>query len=343
MTFSFSQKLRVFVIQLIIQAIWLVDITSAYLKSGILAAFIIFTVFATGIYKLPSIVAKDAIFFREGLVASMYPRQSIFVANNVLGAATYRQIPFVANKIPMPTFSAKSILVMDATRDKVLLDINSSRQLAPASTTKLMTALVALDLYALTDTLTVPYLCTLNDSQRVGLKEGTAYFVKDLLYGLLVDSGGDCACTLAVGKVDVGEFVNLMNQKAVDFGLSGTHFTNPVGFDGSHYSTAYDLYQLAKKAVSVDLIHKFVATKSYSFASVDAKDTITIFNTNKLLWDLPGSIGVKTGQTQEAGEVLVYEYRDVTKTLISVVMGSQDRFADTKAALDWVFQSYSWK
>ena len=140
---------------------------------------------------------------------------------------------------------------MDATTKKALFKLNSDARTAPASTTKLMTALVALDIYAVDDKLAVPYFCTVIDTQKAGLPESAEFTVKDLLYALLVTSAGDAACTLSTGKVSYNEFITLMNKKAQDLGMTNTAFTNSIGLDGvdnSHYSTAEDLYKLATAA-----------------------------------------------------------------------------------------------
>src|SRR5258708_16310878 len=122
---------------------------------------------------------------------------------------------------------------MDLTTSKPLYQLNSLAKMAPASTTKLMTALVALDLYKLDDVVEVPNICTLIDSERAGFKPGDQVLIKDMLYALLIKSAGDAACTLAIDKVTYGQFVTLMNKKAQQLGMHNTSFTNPVGLDAA--------------------------------------------------------------------------------------------------------------
>jgi D-alanyl-D-alanine carboxypeptidase len=95
--------------------------------------------------------------------------------------------------------------------------------------------------------------------------------------------------------------------------------------------------------MDTSFISKIVATKEYKFNSVSKNNPLTVYNTNKLLWEIPQSVGIKTGTTQEAGEVLIYEYRKQPVDLIIIVMGSQDRFSDTKNLLYWTLNNYSWE
>lgn len=286
--------------------------------------------------------------------------------NNVLGAQTVKEHPVVIKDIPVPKITAKSALVIDMDTGRTLFDLNSDAKYAPASTTKLVTALVSLNLYTLDQDLSVPEFCTTLDSQRVGLLAGKHYSVKDLLYSLLIESAGDSACVLATSKMAYGDFVQLMNDTAAEMDMANTHFSNPVGLDGingDQISTAEDLYKLTNAALKSDLIREIVKTREYRFKYTDKPSVfgplaapdknkaseipedpeIYIFNTNKLLWDIPQTIGVKTGTTAEAGEVLIYEYKDDLRTLLIIVMGSTDRFEDTKALLGWVTAKYSWE
>jgi serine-type D-Ala-D-Ala carboxypeptidase (penicillin-binding protein 5/6) len=264
----------------------------------------------------------------------------------VLGIKSDRSFPVKVNQDTTPAITAKSALVVDRKNSKVLYELNDSAELAPASTTKLMTALVALDLYKLDDVLTVSQECTAIDSTKAWLWKDAQFKVKDLLYTMLIDSAGDAACVLSTGKVSTDEFVSLMNRKAVSLGMTSTHFSNVIGLDGvdgNHYSTAKDLYDLASKAMDNNLIKDIVKTKTFEIKSTDAKFVSTIYNTNKLLEEIPQSVGIKTGTTAGAGEVLIYAYKDSDKDLFIIVMGSQDRFADTKVLLSWVLNSFSWK
>ena len=261
----------------------------------------------------------------------------------VLGYSTVS----LARELPPPSISSQVALVMDKNTDKELFELNSSQEVAPASTTKLMTALVSLDIYNKEDVLEVPSFCTTVDGSKVGLPAKKFFTVEKLLHALLIQSGADAACVLSTGKGSYDDFVKLMNDKAKEIGMNNTSFTNPIGLDGingSHYSTAKDLYVLSKKATSNIEIANIVKLKDSVVASVDEKITLKVNNTNKLLWEIPNTIGVKTGTTVAAGEVLIYEYLEEAQNidLVIIVMNSSDRFYDTKNLLNWTLGSYSW-
>lgn len=224
------------------------------------------------------------------------------------------------------------------------------QKLPPASTTKMMTALTAYDLYDLDSMLLVPATCTRGDNQKAGFQAGDYVSVRDLFFSLLVSSSGDAACALASGFVNTlgGEqlitydkFIDLMNLKAASLNLDDTVFSNPIGLDdanGNHVSSAWDLYLLSVELTKNTLFKQIVQTKEYVLYLSNKKVIMT--NTNKLLFDVEGTVGIKTGTTAGAGEVLVYEYNKDSTNIVIVVMGSSDRFTDTKNLLEWVISSY---
>lgn len=267
-----------------------------------------------------------------------------FKNSGVLGASVV--IPSLVRELPVPQISSSVALVVDKHTDTLLYSLHTDQTLASASTTKLMTALISLDLYSLKEDLIVPEFCTAVDGSKVGLVANASYNVLDLVNALLIQSGADAACVLSNSKVTYYGFVELMNKKALEIGMKNTSFTNPIGLDGvngSHYSTASDLYTLTKIAMLDPIISNIVATKEYKITSSDKSSSINLLNTNKLLWEIPNTVGVKTGTTAAAGEVLIYEYKETTKNidLVIIVMNSSDRFSDTKNLLTWVLGSYS--
>ncbi|MBN1162210.1 D-alanyl-D-alanine carboxypeptidase [Patescibacteria group bacterium] len=281
----------------------------------------------------------------EGLVYAPYQLSMGYTESNVLGMSKVLSLPIQLNDSEAPNISAESVLVWDVDNQRELYSKNKEEKHAPASTTKLMTALIALDLYPLDEKLVVPGECTLVDSTRVNYPSGEIFTVKSLLYSLLVASAGDSACVLSSGSVDYNSFVDLMNVKAANYGMENTHFTNPVGLDGingGHYSTAEDLLKLSLIAIRNPLISEIVKTPVYKIVSEDFNFSKDLRNTNDLLWEIPQTVGVKTGTTEEAGEVLIYEYKDDEKNILVLIMGSKDRFGDTKELLDWILNKYSW-
>lgn len=254
--------------------------------------------------------------------------------------------PELKQKIAFPFITAKAHVIVDVGSGEVLSEHNIKRTFAPASTTKLMTALVALDIYSLNETLAMTQTCQEIDSSKLWLPVGMEFTIKDLLYALLVSSAGDAGCLLANGKVTQDQFVEKMNEKAKKLGMVDSNFKNPVGLDGvngSHYSTVWDLYLLSSAAMKNPVISQIVKTKNYTFSNTGNDIEVNISNTNKLLWDLTGTVGIKTGTTSGAGEVLVYQYADGQKAIRVIMMSSEDRFLETKELVEWTLSSYEWK
>lgn len=254
--------------------------------------------------------------------------------------------PEKVSSMPFPVVSAKSYLVIDRASDTSLVSKDTAITLPPASTAKLATALASLKLYKLDEEITVPQFCTQVDGTKAGLLQGQRFLVGDLLKALLVYSAGDAGCTLSIGKTSYADFIVLMNQVAKDNDLKNTKFTNPIGLDdadGTNLSSAEDLAKLGIKATENDFIKEVVKIKEFELKDLDGRYATTLANTNKLLIDIPESVGIKTGTTTGAGEVLIYEYVKDKVDLVTVVMGSTDRFKDTTDILSWVLQSYVWE
>ena len=245
-----------------------------------------------------------------------------------------------------PAISAISAGVYDRRSGKTLFSRLPEEKLAPASTTKLVTALVALELYSPEEKVTVPYFCTNIESTKAWLPADEEFTARDLIYTMLVGSAGDAACALATSKVSYSEFVDKMNQKAVVLGMKNTNFVNPIGLDGFkgvHYSTVSDLYLLALASLSNETVQNAVKTKEFTVKSLTSDFTYKMTNTNRFLWEIAGTTGIKTGTTVGAGEVLIYGWKDKDRELVLIVMGSRDRFGDTRNLLNWSLDNYTWK
>lgn len=345
MNITLGQRLTLTILEYVLNFLWFFDYWAAYQKKAkiYLGASCCIVVLAASIGLAQSGgIQKQTYYLSSGVLASFYPESVQLPSTNVLGTSKKREIPYLLKETTPPQISAKAAIAVDVPSNKILFEYNSETQFAPASTTKLMTALVALDVYQPDDVLTVPYFCTLTESQRLGFSAGTKLKVKDLIYALLISSAGDAACTLASSEMPYTQYVELMNNKAKELGLDNTQFTNPIGLDGAHYSTAYDLYKLARIAMEYDTISTPVGKSEYTFTDTEGNLAFKAYTTNRLLGEIPGTVGVKTGKTQEAGEVLIYEYKKDSKNIMIVVMGSLDRFADTKNLLTWLLKNYSW-
>jgi len=351
---SFVQKVEIWLLERLINVIWAVDLTTGYPLNQSVK-------FATKPYVLVSLILIGVLtyfiyvpMFSNMFIGSQVNQIQLGYNNNpdeiptVLGAgSTEVTVPEKKEEsVPFPEVSAKSVLVVDVTSDKVLYSNNPEKKLASASTTKLMTALISLNIYSLEDELTMSKECAEVESTRADLPPGDKFTVETLLNAMLVYSAGDAACLLGTGKIDSNEFLYLMNEMAYDLKMENTFFTNTIGldgFNGAQFSSARDLYILSRATMKNPLLKDIVAKPRVSVASVDGAYTTTLENTNKLLETVPNSVGIKTGTTQEAGEVFIYEYNKDKVDLIIIVMGSQNRFTDTTNILNWTLENFSWQ
>lgn len=262
------------------------------------------------------------------------------IDRQVAGVSTIKSPP-KSKGLTAPTISASSALVKDMTSNLVLYSKDPNKKVPIASTTKIMTALVAVLYFKPNDNLEVKG--SGNFGSVMGLKVGERLSFRSLLYGMLLNSGNDAAFTIAENYPGgVREFVSQMNQKADDMELLNTHFDNPAGFDSSyHYSSASDLARISEIAQSNSQIARVVATKETTVASLDKGTVHTLKNLNQLL-SIPGVLGIKTGTTPAARENLVGLIERDGQKLLTVVLGSDDRFGETKALIDWTFSNFSW-
>lgn len=232
--------------------------------------------------------------------------------------------------------SAHSAILMDGDTGQVLYEKNPDETGLIASTTKIMTALVALEQGDLQTVVTIPQEAVGVEGSSMYLKAGEQRTLEELLYGLMLSSGNDAAVAVAVEiSGNVADFVELMNQKAEVLGLHQTHFANPNGLDSQeNYSTARELGILAGEAMKNPEFRHIVSTKSYQCEGHDLR------NHNKLLWQYPGALGVKTGFTKKAGRILVGAAEQKGRTLVSVTLNAPDDWSDHKAMLDYGFSMY---
>lgn len=257
-----------------------------------------------------------------------------------VGPPTY---PVIHTSAPREV-SAKGVYVVDADSMVPILVKNSDQPLRPASTTKIMTALVAMD------TLEESRVLGSSDARNaigktIHLSPAAQFGFEDLLYALLLESGNDVALTL--GENYPGGYqtmIRAMNDKAQVMGLAKTVYKNVSGIDEiDHVTTVHDLAVLAVEAMKNPEFKKIVGTREKLITSVDGKSSIRLQTTNELLGKTPGVIGIKTGNTPEAGECLVTAIERDGHTIVIVVLGSKDRFGDTKKLIDWAFANVQWE
>ena len=248
-----------------------------------------------------------------------------------------------ANAVPAPDLTAKAIYIFDPDSGTQIYEKNSIAPFYPASTTKLMTALVALGEYNTDQVLTVKSAGNAL-GQSIHLSAGDKLTVENLLYGLLVDSGNDAAVALAENYPGgYTQFIAKMNQKARDLNLKSTHFTNVTGLvNADHYTSAADLTVIAREAIGNATIRKIVSTKSISFTDVTGTKKFNIESTNKLL-GMEGVKGLKTGWTPESGECLVTLVTRNGKSILITLLGSTDRFGESAKLINWVYANSTWE
>lgn len=240
---------------------------------------------------------------------------------------TISAYPFL-RQLQIPNITAEGAIIMDEESRTILFSKNPYVRFSMASTTKIMTAVVSLDSYQLSDVLTVNGAGV--GGAVVGFTNGEKVTVENLLYGLLLPSGNDAAYTLARNYPGgVSAFVKKMNEKALSLGLHNTAYADPAGLNDDYgYTTPFELARLGAYALKNPEIRKIAGTRTYTISTVAGKQ-YHLENLNQLL-SLPGVIGLKTGFTDQAGEVLITAREIGDREYIFVVMKSKDRFADTR-------------
>lgn len=225
-----------------------------------------------------------------------------------------------------PVIKAAALYLIELKSGRVLLEKNATRRLPPASLTKIMTALVALESAPLQGVVKIDRRALAHRS-FLNLQAGEPFLLRDLVTAMLVMSAND-ACEAVAWHVGGGSdrFVTMMNARARTLGLDDTHFANPCGFDArGHYSTAADLAKLTEHALQVPAISMMVRTVTRDITSVDGKRQILLRSTNELLLD-PDVNGVKTGYTSKAGRCLIASMFKDGHRLLLVGLNVQDRW-----------------
>ncbi len=238
--------------------------------------------------------------------------------------------------------SARSAVLMEADSGGVLYEKEANVALPMASTTKIMTALVALEQAPADTLITVDAAAVGTEGSSVYLVEGEQLLLEQLLYALLLESANDAAVAIAIGvSGSVEAFASLMNQKAKDMGLVNTRFQNPHGLDSEeHYTTAYELALIARQALENELLATIVATKKTTIPHAGTEGVRLLVNHNKMLRLYDGCIGVKTGYTQRSGRCLVSAAERDGVRLIAVTIDAPSDWNDHTRMLDHGFSLY---
>ena len=238
--------------------------------------------------------------------------------------------------VPAQAISADSAILLDAATGRVLYEKNADQRKLIASTTKIMTALLVCEQCNVLDRVRISKEAVGIEGSSMYLKEGEILTVQELLYGTMLSSGNDAATALAIycgGTVE--EFVQRMNDKARSLGLMDTHFENPHGLDAQqHYSTATDMAKLTAYAMENPIFAKIVSTKSVRVGER------SLTNHNKLLWQVAGADGVKTGYTKAAGRILVSSAQRCGRRLIAVTISDPNDWQTHAYLLNMGFERY---
>ena len=235
-----------------------------------------------------------------------------------------------------PEISARAAIVMEASGGDVLYEKNADEPMLIASTTKILTALVVLELCDPEQGVVIDPAWTGIEGSSMYLKPGQELTVEELLYGLMLASGNDAAVALAcIAAGSVEEFAVLMNEKARALGCENAHFSNPNGLDGEdHHASARDLALIAREAIQNEAFCRIVSTQSKTIGEM------TYTNHNRLLRECEGVFGVKTGYTEAAGRTLVTCCEREGITLICVTLSAPDDWNDHKNLYDWAYDRW---
>ena len=238
--------------------------------------------------------------------------------------------------------SAASAIVIDGDSGQVLWQKNAHQRRAMASTTKIMTGLLAIESGRLDETVTISKRAASIGEASIFLKEGEKLTLRELTYGVLLSSGNDAST--AVAEFLAGsepKFVELMNQRAQELGLKNTNFTNPHGLPAeNHYSTAYDMAMLLRVASANPAWSQIAETKWKKISMMGKPEGRTLRNHNKLLWNVPHATGGKTGYTNAAGRCFIGSARKNGRFVIQSAMYAPDLWADCEKMLAWGLDNF---
>lgn len=239
-------------------------------------------------------------------------------------------------KNEVPGISAQAAILMELSTGRVLYEKNKNLKAYPASTTKIMTALLAIENADMDERIEIPQKAVGIEGSSIYLESGETVILRDLLFGLMLQSGNDAAMAIAE-KLGAGveDFVSMMNQRAKTIGASETNFVNPSGlYDDNHYTTVYDMALIAREAMQNPEFRKIAAARSWQSQRGPGKYSF-FSNKNKVVFDYNGGSGIKIGYTKKSGRTLVASSERDNLELICVVMNAPDWFKDSYKLMDY--------
>ena len=292
--------------------------------------------------ETPHAAAHEAV--GHGIVsAARRPLTSNVATSRVRRRAGIAPPPPAPDALPVPPVLARAAYLYDVTDGRALYAKDAEDGLPMASTTKIMTALLAVKYGHLDDMVTASYAAATIGESSMYLQQGEQLTLRDLLYGLILPSGNDAAIAIAehVGG-SVPAFVAMMNREAALLGMTHTHFVTPHGLDAvGHYASAHDMARLAIAAMRYPAFRQIVSTRSYVIPATAHNDAHYLYNINQPLWWYPGVIGVKPGSTGAAGRCAVEWVVRGNHTLLLVLLGGANLVTDVRDLLNWGFGDFS--
>ena len=270
-------------------------------------------------------------------------RNSIIILILIISQISCISVSALENVQDKFRVNARCAIALDKETKNVLFEQNAYEIVPMASTTKILTALIAIEQGDLDKEVTISKNATSIRGSKVGYKTGENITLRELVFGLMFKSGNDAAIAIAeeLGGSMEG-FSEIMNHYARSIGILDSHFESPHGLDSNkHYSSAYDLAILAAKGMDYDLFREVVGSKSID--KVKYNFTRDYSNINKILWMLPGANGIKTGYTGGAGKCLVSSVESNGKDIIIVVLNCPDRWNATKQIYEHLVETIAFE
>lgn len=236
--------------------------------------------------------------------------------------------------------NVESIIAKDLGNKQLIFSKDEQKVIQPASLTKIMTAIIAIESGRMNDVVTITKEMIQVEPTKANLRVGEKFYLKDLVKAAMVMSANDAAMSIGVylGDGDINKFVKEMNMKAKKIGMKNTNFTNPCGFDsssfGNHYSTALDLLSLSEYAIKNSSFNEMAKLKRHDFRALNTKRSYAAFTHNRLLNNNKYAVGIKTGYTQKAGPCLIARAKNGDKDILVVMLNSEHRWNDIRMILE---------
>jgi D-alanyl-D-alanine carboxypeptidase (penicillin-binding protein 5/6) len=240
----------------------------------------------------------------------------------------------IANKI---TKNTDAIIAKDLSSKQLIFAKDEQKINQPASLTKIMTSILALESGRMNDVVTITREMIHVEPTKANLRVGEKFYLRDLVKAAMVMSANDAAMAIGVylGDGNIDNFVNEMNRKAKKIGMKNTHFTNPCGFDiGDHHSTALDLLTLSEYAIKNSQFNEIAKLKRHDFRALNTKRAYAAYTHNRLLNNYKYAVGIKTGYTQKAGPCLIARAKKDNKDILVVMLNSEHRWNDIRTIFE---------